>query len=125
MNRLERRLEIIVIGILLTLGVVYGAINVVKVMPMHYKVQATNVGIGTTAVALPTTAMVGRESIAITNLSASTLTVYIGQSGIGTSNGFPLNSSTPSVSLDLDDSVAVYGIGTTAGPADVRILEAK
>lgn len=97
---------------------------VVRIAPLTYSIQAINTTVNTTATAIPTTALGGRESIAIYNNDASTVTVYIGGASVNASNGFPLTSSAPAVTLDLDDSVTIYAI-VASGTADIRTIEAK
>ena len=116
--------KLFIVGfILFTLVTAVYAINTVKVQSMTYGIKSTAITIGTSATALPTTALAGREAIAIYNDDASSVSVYIGASDVTTSNGFPLTSSAPAITLDLDSSVTVYGI--CASSADVRVLEAK
>ena len=112
----------IIIFILLTTSVC--AVEVVRVLPMTYGIKSTFVSVSGNAVALPTTAMKGRETIAISNMSSSVVTLYIGGSDVTTANGFPLNAQNPAIVIDVDDSVVIYGI-TEGGTANVRVLEAK
>lgn len=98
--------------------------NIVRLAPLTISIKSSATTITTSATPIPATALAGRESIAIINNDVLTTTVYIGGSDVTTANGFPLNSTTPSITLDLDDSVVVYGI-VSAGTADIRALEAK
>jgi len=100
------------------------AIDTVKIASMTYSVQSTTTTVENTATPLPATALAGRESIAIINVNSVTKTVYIGGSDVTTTNGYPLTNTSPAISLDIDDSVVIYGI-VTSGTADVRTLEAK
>ena len=98
--------------------------KLVSVSPLTISIKSTNISVAGAVVKLPTTALAGRESIAIYNDTAVTVTLYIGGSNVTTTNGYPLTSACPSIAIDMDSSVDIYGI-TTGGTADVRILEAK
>jgi hypothetical protein len=77
------------------------------------------VTVGTSAVALPTTAAAGRRKIYIQNLSNKE--IYIGGSGVTTSNG--LRVAAGAVFEDeVGDDVALYGIAAAAGN-NVRVFE--
>lgn len=116
----------VLLGILLlsVCSITYAQIQNVRVVPMTLSIKSTAIAVDSIADKLPTTALVGRESIAIYNNSASTVTVYVGGSDVTTSNGFPLTSSCPAITIDVDDTVVVYGI-VASGTADTRVLEAK
>lgn len=117
-------IEILLIPLcLLIVGIVF-AEEIVRIAPLTYSVKSSNVTVNGSATLLPGTALAGRESVAITNINTSSATLYIGDVNVTTSNGFPLDSTTPSISLDIDDSVSVYGI-TNGTNISVRILEAK
>lgn len=111
------------IGLVLVIGISY-AEQIVRIAPLTLSIKSTNTTVNGTATALPATALVGRETIAIYNSNASTVTVYIGGSDVNATNGFPLTSSCPAISLDLDNTVPVYGI-VSSGTADIRTIEAK
>ena len=119
---MKRFLIYIFIVIILTVGVVYAS-QVVRIAPLTYSAKSSTTTVTTSATALPATALAGREAIAIYNTTAATVTVYIGGSDVTTSNGFPLTSSAPAITVDVDDSVVIYGI--CASSADVRTLEVK
>ncbi len=99
------------------------SVNAVKILPLTYSVQSSTTTVTNSATALPTTALIGRNSIAI-RLNDTTDTVYLGGSDVTTANGFALDSSIPSITIDIDESVTIYGI-VSAGSASVRTLEAK
>ena len=109
--------------IILLITSVAFAIPIMRLAPLTYAIKSRTTTVSNTATPLPTTPLVGRESIAI-RLNATTDTVCIGASDVTTANGFCLDSSIPSISLDLDDTVIIYGI-VGAGTADVRTLEIK
>ena len=112
----------VIVTLLATAGVLY-AVQVVRIAPLTYSIANNTTTVTTTATALPATALAGRENITI-SLASTTDTVYIGGSTVTVANGTPLDSSRPAISLDVDDSVVMYGI-VSAGTADVRTLEVK
>ena len=103
--------------------IVYAS-QVVRIAPLTYSIAQATTTVNGTATAIPATALVGRESIAIYNVDSATETIWIGASTVTSANGFPLTSSAPAITIDVDDSVVVYAIsdGTSV---DVRSLEAK
>jgi len=109
--------------VVLSVTAVYAAQRV-RVLPLTIAIQSSTTTVAGTAVKVPATALVGRESIALYNVTNATETVWCGGSGVTSANGFPLTSSAPAISIDLDDSVDVYCIsdGTST---DVRSLEVK
>ncbi len=81
----------------------------------------TAVTVGTSAVALPTTAMSARRALSIRN-NSSTNILYIGfDSIVTTATGFPVRAG-ESIPFDFTASLMVWGIASAAG-TDVRILE--
>lgn len=117
-------IEILLIPLCLLIVGIVSAEEIVRIAPLTYSVKSSNVTVNGSATLLPGTALAGREAVAITNINVSLATLYIGDVDVTTSNGFPLDSTTPSISLDIDDSVSVYGI-TNGTNVSVRILEAK
>ncbi len=117
-----KRIIVFTLALLLICSTVY-AITTVKVAPMTYSVASTNITVTTTATLLPTTALAGRESVAL-RLDDTSDTIYIGGSDVTATNGFQLDSSVPAITLDADDTVALYGIVST-GTAVIKVLEAK
>ena len=116
----------IIAGLIISLFLISGlafAIQVVDIAPLTYKVLSSTTTLTTTAGAIPATAMKGRKNIAI-RLNTTTDVAYIGHSGVTATNGFRLDSSCPAITLDVDDSVVIYGI-TAAGSVIVRCLEVK
>ena len=109
--------------LLLFPAIVY-ANQVVRVAPLTIEIKSSTTTVTGTAGKVPATALAGRESIAIYNVDNSTETVWCGHSAVTSATGFPLTSSAPAISLDLDSSVDVYCIsdGTSV---DVRALESK
>jgi hypothetical protein len=120
-----RKITLWVIGILLLSGTTFAlAESIVRIAPLTYSIKSNTTTVTTSATAIPATALVGRESITIRNIDSGTTTVYVGGSDVTTANGYPLDSANPAISIDIDDSVVIYGI-VSAGTASVRSLEAK
>ena len=117
-----KRLAIILLLLFIPSIAIAGVQNV-RVLPMTYSMVASTTTVAATATAIPATPLVNRTTIAIT-LADTADTVYIGHSGVTTGTGFILDSSRPSITIDVDDSVVVYGI-VASGTAGVRCLEAK
>lgn len=92
--------------------------------PLTYQIKSSDITANDTAAKLPGTALIGRTALAITNLNTSVAILYIGNATVNTTNGFPLDSSTPSVSIDIDHTVDIYGI-TNGTEISVRVLEGK
>lgn len=69
---------------------------------------------------IPGSPLSNRISLTIINNSSDT--IYIGDSTVTTSNGFPLIPRS-SLRIDIEDSVDVYGISDGAGTSEMRILE--
>ena len=116
--------KILVTILFLCLAVSAYAVQVVSLQPLTIQILSTTTTVTGTAGKVPATPLAGRANIAIFNVDNSTETVWCGHSSVTSSNGFPLTSSNPAISLDLDDSVDVYCIsdGTSV---DVRALESK
>lgn len=78
--------------------------------------------VGTTAVALPTTALANRKSLMVQMLSGGSL--YVGSATVtstGATRGIKLGSG-GFVNFDVGPSVSIYGIADAAGK-DVAVLE--
>ena len=97
----------------------------VSIAPLDYGIKQTIVTISNTATAIPTTALKGRKTLLIKNLSSS-VTVYIGSSTVTANEentgGFPLQYQ-ESLSVDLGENTTLYGI--CASSAKVSILEVR
>ena len=113
----------IIVITLFVVGLAY-AIQTVDILPLMLGIKSTTTTVADTATAIPTTALKGRKSIAIRNNQAATVIVYIGGSDVTTANGFPLDSTCPSITIDADDAIVVYGI-VASGTGNVRAIEAK
>ena len=92
--------------------------------PLTYQIKSSNITVNGTATKLPSTPLIGREVLAITNINTSVAILYVGNASVNTTNGFPLDSSTPSMSIDIDNTVDIYGI-TNGTNISVRVLEGK
>ena len=88
-------------------------------VPLGGVVKTTSVAVGTTATALPGTALANRKSCFFYN--AGTATVYYGGSGVTSTSGIPVVVGDSSRSIDLGTTV-LYGIATTVG-GTVNVLE--
>ena len=98
-------------------NVTIGTLPVAPAMAGAFAIGA--VSVDATRDLLPASALSNRKSIAVFN--NGTVTVYLGDVSVTTSNGFPLQPG-EKVSMDIANGIALYGI--TAGTAcDVRVLE--
>lgn len=78
--------------------------------------------VGTTATALPSSALANRRSVQVFNNAASGgTTLYVGHSGVTTSSGTPVPAQS-AVAFNLGPGVSLYGI-VGSGTVDVRVLE--
>jgi len=91
----------------------------VTVASLRGTVLSTSVTIGDSATLIPSSDLANRKSMTIRNNGSNT--IFIGGSGVSTSNGFPIKVN-ESMDIDLDDASALYGIVAT-GNEDLRILE--
>lgn len=97
----------------------------VDIIPLDYGILQTVVTISTAATPIPATALSGRKSLIIKNLS-STLTVYIGSSTVTadeeSTGGFPLGYY-ETIQIDLGENTVIYGISSST--AKVIIIEVR
>lgn len=116
----------ILYSLLLSLLIMTPAIadTIVRIAPLTTKILSSTTTVTGTAAACPATALKGRENIVLQNTDSATETVWIGDSTVTSSNGFALDSKTPSLSIDIDDSVQIFCIsdGTSV---NLRTLESK
>lgn len=115
---------IIICLIIALCGTAY-AIQVVRIAPKTYKILTTVVSVESSATALPTTAMAGREYISVQNVGSNT--IYIGDANVTadeTSTGGIQLLPYSSWSENYDDSVVVYG-RVASGTEKVVIEEGK
>jgi hypothetical protein len=82
------------------------------------------VTVGTTAVALPSTALANRESMMIQNLGTNNRDIYVGSATVTSSGATrgPVIGKGGFMTLDVGPNVAVYGIASGAG-GEVAVLE--
>ncbi len=84
-------------------------------------ILVSTTSVGTSATAIPASALSDRKVITIQNTSSTD--VYIGHSGVTTSTGILLpKNSDASITIEVTDDVTVYGI-VSSGTATVRALE--
>lgn len=81
--------------------------------------EDTAVTVGTTAVALPTTALAGRTRMIIQNQGNDS--IYIGKTGVTTSIGIEIPKKS-TLTLEIGEAVSMFGVSASAGN-DVRVLE--
>jgi len=82
-------------------------------------ILSTQVNVGATATALPTTALTNRRLLIVYNNSGGV--IYLGDSTVTVTNGFPLaNGGT--FEIKLDAGVTLYAIASAANK-DVRVFE--
>lgn len=93
-------------------------IQLVRQAGPHTSRAVAAVSVGTSATALPSSALTGRKRIVITNNDA-TLTLYVGTAGVTTSTGTPI---LPGGSYDEDGDVVLYGIGPSS-TINTRVME--
>lgn len=116
--------QIAVFSVVLLFASPLMADTIVRIAPLTTKILSTAVTVTGTATAMPTTAMKGRESIAIYNVDNSTETIWCGDSTVLSTTGFPLTSSAPVISIDADDSIAIFCVSDGTSVSS-RVLEAK
>lgn len=80
-----------------------------------------NLTVGTDSVKLPTSPLSNRIGILIFNNSSSGQILYLGDSTVSSSNGFPLYPRA-SIQVSIEDGVDIYGVSSASG-ADIRIIE--
>lgn len=97
--------------------------TIVRIAPLTISVKSRVTTATGTATAIPGTALVGRETMAICNTDSANETVWIGASDVTSANGFPLSSTNPCATLDIDDSVVLYVIsdGTSVSVASLEV----
>ena len=76
------------------------------------------VSVGTSATALPASALAARRALIVYNNGSST--IYLGPAGVSTSGGFPLLPG-QSVSLEVG-ALVIYGI-VASGTVEARVME--
>lgn len=89
------------------------------VFALRSQIKPSAVSVATSATKIPTTALTGRTSIAVKNNGSNT--IYLGDSTVTTTNGYPLAAGAE-ISLDLSADVDLYG-RVASGTENARILE--
>ena len=92
----------------------------VDVMALRNGINQGTVTVGVGATAIPTTALSGRRSIIIVNISVNT--IYLGKSNVTTANGYAVYSE-QAISIDAGEQITIYGIA--GGASEVRFLEIR
>lgn len=87
-------------------------------MTIRKILRQSTLNVLTSATKIPATPLSERLSIIIMNNSANI--VYLGNSSVTTSDGFPLYPRA-TIQFDIEDNIDVYGIAS--GSSEVRILE--
>ena len=82
-------------------------------------IQQTQVNVGTSPTALPTTAQTHRRLLVVYNNGSTT--IYLGNSLVTTTNGLSLPTGS-FISLSLDAKITLYGI-VASGTEDARVFE--
>lgn len=86
----------------------------------------TVITVTTSATALPSTALSGRKTVLVQNVSSAT--VYIGNAAVtadeASTGGYQLQYDGDSVVMDFTDDIVVYGIVAT-GTSTVVVWEAR
>lgn len=83
-------------------------------------VLSTAVTVGTSATALPSSALSSRKSMIVFNNGNTT--IYLGPSGVTTSSGLPVYAGAYSPAINLGAGVTLYAISGSAGQ-NVRVFE--
>jgi len=89
-------------------------------------IDQNTISVTTTATALPTTALVGRKSMIVKNVSSAT-TVYLGDSDVTadtTATGGLQLKYGETFQIDLDEYTTLYGI-VASSTASVNVFEAR
>jgi hypothetical protein len=82
-------------------------------------IEDTAVVVGTTAVALPGTALTGRTRIMIQNNGTKPL--FVGKTGVTVTNGIEVSKGS-TLTLEAGDAIGLFGISSAAAQ-DIRVLE--
>jgi len=83
-------------------------------------VLSTKVDIISTATLIPSSSLTDRKSMSIRN--PGLYTVYLGGSGVSTTNGFPISSADSPVEFNISDNSDIYGIVVSTA-SSIRIIE--
>lgn len=94
----------------------------ININPLRGFIHTTNQTVTSSLTTLPSYGVLeNRRSVMIYN-NSSTVTVYIGGSGVTSSNGLPIPPKTYSPSIDSGTRMILYG-RTSSSTADIRVLE--
>ena len=93
----------------------------VDLLGLNRSLTAGEITCAVTATPVPATALAGRRSMVVVNISGAN--VFFGPSTVTTANGFQL-ADAASLALDITDNVVLYCISAAGGKA-VRYIEAR
>lgn len=116
-----RKVFLLVLGLALAPVALAQTGQAVDLLGLNRSITAGEITCAATATAVPATALAGRRSIVVVNISGAN--VFLGPSTVATTTGFQLADGT-SLSLDITDNVVLYCISAAGGKA-VRYLEAR
>ena len=114
----------VLVGLLLIVVSSAYAAQLVSIAPLTIQIKSSTTTITGTAAKVPGTSLAGRENIALFNSTSATENVWCGASDVTSANGWPLNKTSPAISLDLDDSVDIWCV-SDGSSTDIRSLETK
>ena len=110
----------VILLVLFTVSFAYAQADKVDLEPLKISITNGTVTAGVVAVPVPTTALSGRKSIIIVNISVNN--VFLGSSTVTTANGYQLYSQ-QAISIDISDDIILYAIA--GGNSEIRYMEAR
>jgi len=91
----------------------------VTIASLRGTVLSSSINIGTSPTKIPSSNLTERKTLTIRNNGSNT--IFIGGSGVTTTDGYPLKPN-ESMDIDLDAGATLYGI-VASGTEDLRVLE--
>ncbi len=88
--------------------------------PFKFAIVDSQVWAGSPAVVLSGTDLAGKREMVFTNNAG--VTVYLGSAGVIQGSGTPLGVG-KQISVPIGGSIFLWGVGSGAGSADIRMLE--
>ena len=110
---------LIILSIFLT-SLCYAQADKVDLEPLKISITNGTVTVDTSATPIPTTALSGRKSLIVVNISANN--VFLGSPTVTTANGYQLYSQ-QAISIDISDDIILYGIASSS--SEIRYMEAR
>ena len=110
----------IVLSILFSVSLCYAQADKVDLEPLKISITNGTVTVDTSAIPIPATALSGRKSLIVVNISANN--VFLGSSTVTTENGYQLYSE-QAVSFDISDDIILYAIAGSS--SEIRYIEAR